>query len=106
MTRLIQIERGEVRRVALVKEPSLHLLEGCSSIYELANLAVTSGVGLTNLAQQRAGREELEYDPVYRGDSEWHILAAIDHPQESARCNVPGTALTHLGRARRRNAMR
>ena len=105
MTRLIQIERGELRRVALVKEPSLHLLEGCSSIYELANLAVTSGVGLTNLAQQRAGREELEYDPVYRGDSEWHILAAIDHPQEPARCNVSGTGLTHLGSARNRNAM-
>ena len=38
MTRLIQLNewRGQ-RRVALVEEPHLRLLDGCSSIYELAN---------------------------------------------------------------------
>jgi hypothetical protein len=36
--RLIQIRRGDIRRVALVEEPRLRLLE-CSSIYELANTA-------------------------------------------------------------------
>ncbi len=37
MTRLVQLKRGEVRRVALVEEPHLRLLDGCGSIYELAN---------------------------------------------------------------------
>jgi len=43
MTRLIQIRRGEVRRVASVEEPQLRLLDGCCSIYELANLALAKG---------------------------------------------------------------
>ena len=38
MTRLVQLERGDARRVALVEEPHLRLLDGCSSIYELANV--------------------------------------------------------------------
>ena len=36
MMRLIQLKKGNVRRVALVEEPYLRLLDGCSSIYELA----------------------------------------------------------------------
>ncbi len=37
MTRLVQLKSGGTRRVALVEEPHLRLLDGCSSIYELAN---------------------------------------------------------------------
>ena len=37
MTRLIQLIRANERRVGLVDEPHLRLLNGCSSIYELAN---------------------------------------------------------------------
>ena len=40
MTRLIQIKKGNVRRVALVEEPNLRLLDACSSIYELAHIAI------------------------------------------------------------------
>ena len=39
MTRLIQIKKGHVRRVALVEEPGVRLLDSCSSIYELAHTA-------------------------------------------------------------------
>jgi hypothetical protein len=42
MTRLVQLERGDLRRVALVEEPHLRLLDGCSSIYELANSAIST----------------------------------------------------------------
>ena len=35
----------------------------------------------------------------------WRLLAAIDHPEEPARCVVSGTGLTHLGSAADRNAM-
>jgi hypothetical protein len=105
MTRLVQLKRGEVRRVALVEEPYLRLLDGRGSIYELANMAISNGVRLSDLAQQRATGDRLDYDPIYRGQSEWHLLPAMDHPDESARCVVSGTGLTHLGSARNRQSM-
>lgn len=105
MTRLVQLKRGNVRLVALVEEPHLRLLEGCSSIYELANAAISSSVKLSDLARQRATGERLEYDPIYRGQSEWRILPAVDHPSEPARCMISGTGLTHLGSAQNRQKM-
>jgi hypothetical protein len=105
MTRLVQLKRGDVRRVALVEEPRLHLLDGCSSIYELANSAISEAVKLSDLARRRATGDALEYDLIYLGRSEWHILPAIDHPAEPARCVVSGTGLTHLGSARNRQSM-
>ena len=105
MTRLVQLKRGNARRVALVEEPQLRLLEGCSSIYELANSAISGGVKLSDLARKRATGERLEYDPIYHGRSEWRILPPIDYPEEPARCAVSGTGLTHLGSARNRQSM-
>jgi hypothetical protein len=43
MTRLIQIAKGRERKVALVEEPKLRLLDHTSSTYSLAQEAVTSG---------------------------------------------------------------
>jgi hypothetical protein len=37
----------------------------------------------------------LDYDAIYRGDSDWRLLPAFDHPDEPARCLVTGTGLTH-----------
>jgi hypothetical protein len=105
MTRLVQLKRGNARRVALVEEPQLRLLDGCSSIYELANSAISGGVKLTDLARRQATGDLLEYDPIYLGHSEWRILPPIDHPEEPARCVVSGTGLTHLGSARNRQSM-
>ncbi len=56
MTRLIQLKRGDARRVALVEEPHLRLLDGCGSIYELANSAIAGGV---KLSDARAAAEPL-----------------------------------------------
>ena len=47
-------DAATTRRVALVEEPHLRLLDGCSSIYELANSAISNGVRLSDLARQRA----------------------------------------------------
>ena len=105
MTRLIQLIRANERRVGLVDEPHLRLLNGCSSIYELANTAISNGVRLSDLARQRATGDVLEYESIYRGESKWRILPAIDHPEEPARCVVSGTGLTHLGSARNRQSM-
>ena len=38
--------------MALVEEPHLRLLDGCNSIYELANAAIGDGVKLSDLARQ------------------------------------------------------
>ncbi len=105
MTRLIQIAKEGVRRVALVEEPNLRLLDGCTSIYELAHWAISSGMKFSQAAQQKASIGLLKYDPIYRGESDWRVLPAIDHPEEPARCCISGTGLTHLGSARNRQAM-
>jgi hypothetical protein len=105
MTRLIQIKKGSIRRVALVEEPNVRILDTCSSIYELAHLAIGAGVKLSEIARERARCNAIEYDPIYRGESEWQLLPAIDHPDEPARCLISGTGLTHLGSARNRQSM-
>ena len=105
MTRLIQIKKGNIRRVALVEEPNIRLLDSSSSIYELAHLAIAAGMKLSDIAQQRAGQTTLDYDPIYSGRSDWQLLPAIDHPDEATRCLISGTGLTHLGSARNRQSM-
>jgi len=102
MTRLVQLKRGDARRIALVEDPDLRLLDGCSSIYELASSAINGGVKLGELARKRATGEVLAYDAIYCGRLEWRILPPIDHPAEPARCLVSGTGLTHMGSARGR----
>jgi hypothetical protein len=105
MTRLIQIKKGNTRRVALVEEPQLRLLGGCSSIYTLANSAIASGMKLSEAVRQRVTQETLGYDDVYNFKSDWHVLPAFDHPEDPSRCLVSGTGLTHLGSARSRQNM-
>lgn len=105
MTRLVQLRKGELRRLAMVDEPSLRLLSGVSSVYELAMDALAKGEKLSSAAKSRVTAESLDYDAVYEGSSEWRVLPAIDHPEEPARCLVSGTGLTHLGSARDRQAM-
>lgn len=105
MTRLVQIKKGPVRRVALVEEPYLRVLDGCTSVYELALSAMKAGSKLSDLTKKRLSTERLDYDQVYSGRSEWQMLPPIDHPDEPSRCMISGTGLTHLGSARDRQSM-
>ena len=105
MTRLIQIRKGTVRRVALVEEPHLRPLGGCETTYGLAFAALESGRSVKELVRQSVTDEILDYDPIYQGQSEWRVLPPIDHPEEPARCLISGTGLTHLGSTRDRDAM-
>ena len=105
MMRLVQIQNGTTRRVALVEEPRLRLIAGVKSIYDLAVLADSQGAPLSKLVRESAVGEELDYDAVYGGNGDWKLLAPIDHPEEPARCLVTGTGLTHLGSAKNRQAM-
>ena len=103
--RLVQLRNGNERRVAIVEEPQLRLLDGVSSVYALAQAAIRDRVKLTDLAEQSGRRELLPYDEIYSGDSEWKLLTPIDHPVDPARCLVSGTGLTHLGSAKNRQSM-
>jgi hypothetical protein len=105
MTRLVQLKKGNMRRVALVEEPNLRLLDNCSSIYELAQKAIAAGLKLSDVARQRARHDALDYDSIYSGRSDWRLLPAVDHPHEPSRCLISGTGLTHLGSARGRQSM-
>jgi len=101
-----QLKNNDARRVALVDEPHLRLLENCSSVYSLAQEAIASSVKLTALVKQRATKDLLEYESIYQGQSEWQLLPPMDHPDEPSRCLVSGTGLTHLGSARERQEIR
>jgi hypothetical protein len=105
--RIVQLHRGEERRVAIVDEPRLRLLEAhaATSVYELALAAIGSGKNLTSVVGDAGGKEMLDYDGVYEGSSEWHLLPSFDHPDDVARCIVSGTGLTHKASAENRAAM-
>jgi hypothetical protein len=105
MTRLVQLARDGVRRIAVVEEPRLRLLREFTSVYALAQDAMAVGESMLELVGQHATDETLDYDQVYRGGCEWRLLTPIDHPDEPARCLVSGTGLTHLGSAKDRQAM-
>lgn len=103
--RLVQIARGNRRKVAVVEEPELALLGKVDSVYSLANRAVQDRFSLTELASSLLSGERLSYDEVYAGRSEWKLLAPIDCPGDPQKVLISGTGLTHLGSARERAAM-
>lgn len=105
MLRIVQISHSKLgRRVAVAEEPYLQLLHGCSSVYELATTAIKSNQSLRDVIGKFHSGELLNYDEVYDGRSEWHLLPPIDHPTPS-RCHVTGTGLTHKGSAENRQSM-
>ena len=105
MTRLVQLKHGELRRIALVEEPRLRLLAEFNSVYALAEIAIGKKTPFSTLIQMHATDETLDYEPIYKCQSDWRLLSPIDHPVEPARCLVSGTGLTHLGSAKNRQAM-
>jgi hypothetical protein len=105
MIHLVQISNGSERRVAVVEEPHLRCLTGVQSVYELVLRCLKDGAGLSEQALALANGEVLDYDAIYGGASEWHLLAPIDVPGMPSRLTVAGTGLTHLGSAKERQAM-
>src|SRR5260370_5184753 len=105
MLHLVQISNGSSRRVAIVEEPRLRCLTGVESVYELAQLCLAQGRRLSEHAIASANGEVLDYDSIYTGISEWHLLAPIDVPGFPSRLMIAGTGLTHMGSAKERQAM-
>jgi hypothetical protein len=105
MTRLVQIQNGGTRRVALVEEPHLRLLKEFSSVCALAQAAMATQTPLPALVHRYVSDERLDYDTIYESRADWRLLVPLDHPLEPANCLVSGTGLTHLGSAKDRQAM-
>jgi hypothetical protein len=103
--RLVQLKNRGNRFVAIVDGNSLRLLDGCSSVYELARAAIHEKKSLTELAQRSAGETSIAYDDVYNGRGEWRLLIPFDHPSHPAQVLVSGTGLTHKASADNRAAM-
>jgi hypothetical protein len=103
--RLVQLTGPGARRVARVELDRLRLLDGVSSVYEIASIALAGGALLAKCVESMLSPQTLNYDEVYEGRSAWRILPSADHPLEPARCLVSGTGLTHMASASRRNAM-
>lgn len=104
--RLIQISHPAAgRKVALIKEPALVLLDGVSSVYELAINALTSQKNMRDVIEMYRGGDELDYNAVYSGSSDWKILPSFDCPENQFNCLVSGTGLTHKNSALNRQMM-
>ena len=73
--RLVQLQApsGETRAAA-VEDARLRLLDGCGSVYALAQMAFEHGRRLADVVSECASGETLEYDPVYRLESDWRLL--------------------------------
>ena len=106
MLRLVQLSHPEHgRRVGLVDEPWLRLIDTVTSVYELAKIAIDSSRPLSDIVKNRTSDDRLDYDPIYTGRSEWSLMPPFDHPWEPTRCLVTGTGLTHRASAESRAAM-
>jgi hypothetical protein len=103
--RLVQLSGPSGRRVAVVEEPHLRLLESAQTVYSLASDCLRDGVSLTAAIERRKSPDLLDYDPVYEGKSDWRLLPSADSPGEPWRCLVSGTGLTHQASAKNRDAM-
>lgn len=89
------------RRVALVDDPHLRLLEDVRTVYELAQDAIRRRQSLSEAVNQALGQETESYERVRE---ESRLLLPFDHP-DPHRLWATGTGLTHLGSATSRNAM-
>jgi len=103
--RLIQLAGPLGRRTGVVENGKIRLLSRSSSIFALANAALTAGVPLEKQASNDLSNERVDYDAIYAGGSEWRILPAIDQPDDPSRCMVSGTGLSHMGSAANRQKM-
>ncbi len=92
---------SQERRVGILHDNTIRVIDGYATTLELARAAIAAGTGLAQLADSAAGSEHHDYDDVAKAG---RILAPLDHP-DAAHCYVTGTGLTHLGSADTRDAM-
>tara|TARA_R110002167_G_scaffold158880_10_gene354263 strand:- start:6147 stop:7160 length:1014 start_codon:yes stop_codon:yes gene_type:complete len=104
--RLVQVWNPNLgRRVALVNEPQLVLLNEFRSVYELALRAIETRMSIPAMVNSFISDQKLDYDSVYECKNEWKLLPSFDHPDGPLGCMVSGTGLTHKNSALNRQMM-
>lgn len=90
-------------RVAVVAGDGrfLEVIDGVSSTYELAQMAIRDGSGLAEAIAKQGISETVDYETVV---ADGRLLPPMTHP-DPAHMLVTGTGLTHLGSASTRSAM-
>jgi hypothetical protein len=101
--RLLQVRAADGQRgvAALDDEGVARRIKGCSSTYELAQAALSSGSTLAATVAGRIGDERFDLEELQASN---RLLPPIDHP-DSAHLYLTGTGLTHLGSAEGRDKM-
>src|SRR5690606_21053233 len=89
------------RAVGVTRNGETRLVVGTSTVYELAQAAISAGGGLSAIVDQRGVGAAVDKAALL---AEGRLLAPIDHP-DKAHLHVTGTGLTHLGSAATRDAM-
>ena len=89
------------RAVAAVDGGVARLVNGATSVYQLATEALARQGGIAALIAERGLGEAVDRAAIL---AEGRMLAPIDHP-DPAHLYVTGTGLTHLGSAATRDAM-
>ncbi len=101
---LVQFKQADgQRRIGVLEDEGrkIHVVEGYTSTYELAQAAIAGRGSLQSLASAGLGTVVLDYAEVAKAG---RLLPPLDH-SDSAHCYVTGTGLTHLGSADGRDAM-
>src|SRR3954470_3192401 len=101
--RLVQFKtsQGDRRVAALDEVGQAALIDGASSVYELARFAISERSTLSAVVAARSSRDTVDLDAAER---EGRLLAPIHHP-DAAHLHLTGTGLTHLGSAEGRDKM-
>ncbi len=104
--RLIQLSHPtDGRKLALVEEPVLKILDRFHTAYDLATEAIRNSGDIRSLVKQHLSEMELDYDPIYQGHSAWKVLPSFDHPSNPLALQLSGTGLTHKASAENRQKM-
>jgi hypothetical protein len=101
---LLQIRTdGGGREVAVIEGDAGQavVLDGVTSVRELASQAIEAGATLADLARRMKSSRQADPAALLR---EGRVISPIDHP-DPAHLYVTGTGLTHLGSAESRDSM-
>jgi hypothetical protein len=104
---LVQLQHAILgRRVAIVREPHLVLLDPLiSTTYGLFEFLIESEKSVRSIIEERLTADVLLYDPIYEGNSDWRLLPPIDVVDNPTLCMLSGTGLTHKASASNRQKM-
>ncbi|RJG24374.1 AraD1 family protein [Massilia cavernae] len=93
-------EAGQ-RRVGVLEQDAIRVIDGYATTYALAREAIAAKAPLELVAARAVGSETQSFEAVAKAG---RLLPPLDH-EDPAHCYVTGTGLTHLGSADTRDAM-